>query len=376
MCLVFLAAAIGLVYAGYCFLGGWGVAAALFIGLPILFHFYEVYRRRTNERPWQWFRARMGWGLDVEELARRLNLGAAELRSFKPQYREVLIPKKRGGQRRLLVPDDGTKALQRCILRRLLAKLRVHPAAYGFVKGRSSIDNACRHAGQAVVLTMDVIDFFPNTRADRIEAHLRRVGWNAEAAALLTRLTTHEGGLPQGAPTSPALSNIVNFPLDNKISGFVQRKDGVYTRYADDIAISFPLDHPRKVRGALQAAKQALRVRGYRFHKFKKLRVRRQHQRQVVTGLVVNAQANLPRTTRRWLRAVAHRLAKGKQATLTPEQLQGWLAYRRAVETKSKESATQPFDTVKNRAVVMRRKQYDPHVKAWKRLKDGGKAQH
>ncbi|MCK6474270.1 MAG: reverse transcriptase family protein [Planctomycetes bacterium] len=367
MCLVFLAAAVGLVYAGYYFLGGWGVAAAIIVGLPVLFHFYEIYGRRTNDRPWQWFRARMGWGLGVEELARRLNLGAADLRGFQPRYREVLIPKKRGGQRRLLVPDEATKALQRCILRRLLAKLRVHPAAYGFVKGRSSIDNACKHAGQALVLTMDVIDFFSNTRAERIEAHLRRVGWNAEAAALLTRLMTHDGGLPQGAPTSPALSNIVNFTLDHRLARFVERHGGVYTRYADDLAISFPLDYSRKARGALQEAKQALRSKGYRYHKLKKLRIRRQHQRQVVTGLVVNAKANLPRTTRRWLRAVAHRLASGKQATLTPEQLQGWLAYRHAVENRSKAAETPPFEAAKSRAVVMRRKQYDPN-----RRKTGG----
>lgn len=350
-----------------------GIPGGLVAGIIVCYVYsasWNWYVYKAGRHPLQWLRARLGGGLGVEELARRLKLNAAELRGFQPQYREVLIPKKRGGQRRLMVPDEATKALQRCILRRLLSKLRVHPAAYGFVKGRSAIDNACRHAGQAVVLTMDVIDFFPSTKAERIEAYFRRVGWNAAAAALLTRLTTHEGGLPQGAPTSPALSNLVNFYADAQITKAVGRYKGTYTRYADDIAVSFSLDYPKQLRKVTQRIRRILARSGYHLHALRKLRVCRQHQRQVVTGLVVNAKANLPRKTRRWLRAVAHRLSTGKQATLTPEQLQGWLAYRHAVETASKESQPPPFDAAKNRKVIRRRKRYRER---WKNPeKDGG----
>src|SRR5262249_33968570 len=152
----------------------------------------------------------------------------------------------------LLIPEARLKALQRTILHRLLRRLRAHPAAMGFERGQSIVHNAALHVGRKVVIKLDLVDFFPSTRAGRIERYFRRVGWNGEAAALLTRLCTHEGGLPQGAPTSPRLSNLVNWLLDSRIDRFVRRRKGSYTRYADDITISFPKDYPRRVRGAIQ----------------------------------------------------------------------------------------------------------------------------
>ncbi|MCR9162601.1 MAG: reverse transcriptase family protein [Nannocystaceae bacterium] len=174
------------------------------------------------------------------------------------------------------------------------------------------------------VVKLDLIDFFGSTRADRIERYFRFVGWTEEAAGLLTRLTTYEGALPQGAPTSPALSNRVNYGLDAIIAG---RYRVNYTRYADDITISFRSDSPRIARGVVQHVRRAAKRFGYRVHTGKKLRVLRRHQSQRVTGLVVNDGVRVPRETRRWLRAVEHRLATGKQATLTRAELEGWKAY-------------------------------------------------
>ncbi len=278
-----------------------------------------------------WARARLGWGRSVDRLARSLGIDRAELSAFEPAYQEAFIPKRSGGRRRLLVPDAATKGLQRRILR-VLARLRVHPAATGFERGRSIVDNARPHVGQAVVIHLDVVDFFPSTTSLRIEAYFRRIGWNAEAAALLTRLTTYEGGLPQGAPTSPRLSNLVNYGLDARLSSYVRRRGGRYTRYADDITISLDRDWGRRARGFVQKTRAMLRACGYRAHGRPKLSIRRRHQRQEVTGLVVNDKVQLSRERRRWLRAVKHRHATGRPTSVSREQLAGLLAYERMIE--------------------------------------------
>jgi uncharacterized protein (TIGR03067 family) len=275
-------------------------------------------------RLWRWLRD--GSGFDVEELARRLGLAADQLRAVDLSYRLQPIPKRSGGRRLLAIPNDELKALQRRLLRRLLKRLPCHPAAKGFQPGESIVSNARPHAGQAVVVRLDVHDFFPATTADRVFQYFRHIGWNRPAARLLTQWCTHQGGLPQGAPTSPRLSNLVNYRLDSRIAAMAGKLEAHYTRYADDITLSFDRDERKHIHYLIRFVRRVAADQGYRLHGRKKLHIRRQHQQQRVTGLVVNAGVHLPRRTRRWLRAVEHRLGAGRPATLTPQQLAGWRA--------------------------------------------------
>ena len=289
-----------------------------------------------------------GAGHGVAELARRLDVGWRELRAVEPRYREFTIPKRSGGKRRILAPEPELKSLQRRILRRLLARLKVHPSAMGFQGGRSIVTNANAHRGQAVLIRLDLVDFFPSTRAKRLKRYFRQIGWNRPVANLLVRLCTFDGGLPQGAPTSPRLSNLVNYRLDARLSGMAARLGAVYTRYADDITISFAEDDRDKIHYFRRFVQGVIESEGYRLHHRKKLSVRRRHHRQMVTGLVVNHRVNLPREVRRWLRAVEHRTARDRrrfsptsteppdyrrraQPTLTPAQLEGWRALQSMV---------------------------------------------
>lgn len=269
-------------------------------------------------------RAKRGEGYDLNELARRLDMSLEELQRIEPVYHQRQIPKKRGGARTLNIPSPALKHVQRRILRRLLKRLRVHPAAVGFEPGLSIAHNAGMHVGRAVVMKMDIENFFPSTREARVRHYFQRIGWDKHAAALLTRLTTHNGGLPQGAPTSPRLSNLVNHVMDAQINRYVKAHRGTYTRYADDITISYPQDFPRYVRGTWQVARRVARGHGYVLHQKGKLRIVRAHQQQRVTGLVVNDKVQLPRHKRRWLRAVAHRLRTTGKASLNEQQLHGW----------------------------------------------------
>lgn len=285
---------------------------------------------------------------DVAELAKRLDVPEAELRAFVPQYRRHDIQKRGAayrdpakGKRRLHIPDDATKALQRRVLRRVLRKLKVHPCATAFEPGCSVARNAAAHAYQAVVIKLDVVGFFDNTSADRVEAYFRGVGWTDEAARILTRITTHRDCLPQGAPTSPALSNRLNLRLDEAIFREVRARQGTYTRYADDITISFPYDRRNRHRGLagiLTAVPRIVERYGYRLHRDQKRKVLRRQCSQRVTGLVVNDGVRLPRETRRWLRAVQHRMDTGGEATLRPDELAGWRAYQAHVEAVRRET--------------------------------------
>ena len=209
-----------------------------------------------------------------------------------------------------------------------MARLKAHPYANGFEKCFSIVSNALPHVGQDVVIRLDLRDFFSNTAATRVEKYFRSVGWNSQAAALLTNLCTHDGSLPQGAPTSPRLSNLVNFHLDARLAGLAQSLGLAYSRYADDITFSGPARRDNKTGRAtsvISFVKQILHEEGrYVLHTDRKLRIARRHDPQIVTGLVVNAKVNLKRDVRRKLRAVEHHLRCGKPATMTQRQLDGW----------------------------------------------------
>lgn len=276
---------------------------------------------------------------DVDELARRLGVDAATLRSARPSYARFTIPKRSGGLREIVAPDPATKALQRRILHRLLARLPVHAACHGFERGRSIVSNAAPHAGREVVIRLDVKDFFRSTSARRVRRFFRVLGWNREAAGILTRLTTLDGGLPQGAPTSPRLANLVNIQLDARLAGLASTFLATYTRYADDLTFSFENGGHDWERPVIQATRRFLRQTGYELHLGRKLRVRRRHQRQLVTGLVVNERVALPRARRRWLRAVEHHIRTGRPATLTEAQLRGWHAFELMVERSAAPTA-------------------------------------
>lgn len=276
-------------------------------------------------------------GHNLEELSRRLNVPVEELTSVQPEYREFDIEKRSGQPRRITAPSEDLKRLQRRILRRLLKKLKTHPQATGFQQGVSFVENARCHEGQEVVIRFDLVNFFPSIDSKRIYQYFRKIGWKRVPAKLLTKLTTYQGALPQGAPTSPRLSNLVNYLFDVRLSRIAEYECAIYTRYADDL--TFSLDADVDVQDLIGKVLAAIRKAGYHPHLTKKFSVRRQHNRQIVTGLVVNESANLSREKRRWLRAVEHRTKLqsqggyfGPKPTITEEQLQGWRSLQKMIE--------------------------------------------
>jgi RNA-directed DNA polymerase len=297
---------------------------------------------RSGRRDARWGAGRPpGWvhpNFDLGELSRRLGVSISDMLAVPVAYDRFTVPKASGGERVILAPRAELKRLQRRILRRLLRGLNSHPAATGFERGQSIVTNARLHAGAAVVVRMDVRGFFTATSARRVAAYFRGIGWGREACDLLLTWCTRAGGLPQGAPTSPRLSNLVNYPMDARLAAVAERRGAVYTRYADDLTFSFTRDEPEAIRAAVRAAREIAGDHGYRLHRRRKLSIRRRHQSQRVTGLVVNVRPALPRETRRRLRAVAHHLATGRAASLTPAQLAGWRAFQQMIARQSRDA--------------------------------------
>uniref|UniRef100_UPI0038913326 reverse transcriptase domain-containing protein n=1 Tax=Raoultella terrigena TaxID=577 RepID=UPI0038913326 len=129
-------------------------------------------------------------------------------------------------------------AIQRWVLRYILDKLSPSSYAKGFVRKKSILDNAKPHEGNQYVLNLDLKDFFTTVQASHIYTLFKNIGYNNNIAFILTSFCTKSGYLPQGAPTSPALSNLVCLRLDHRISTYCKKRALTYTRYADDLCIS------------------------------------------------------------------------------------------------------------------------------------------
>ena len=283
---------------------------------------------------WRKVQRWLAGGRTVTDLCDWLQIPVTELRTVPRDCRQFLIPKRSGGQREILAPNDRLKLVQRRIHRRLLRGLSCHPAATGFERGRCIVENALPHCGQAVVLNLDIVEFFRSTPASRVQRLFRCCGWGRGASRLLTNLCTHDGSLPPGAPTSPRLSNLVNRFLDEDLAELAAAFGARYTRYADDLTFSFAEDDPFQVRSLLWNVRRILWHRGYTVHHRRKLSIRRRHQRQQVTGLVVNERPRLSRPVRRRLRAVRHRFANKRRATISREELDGWLSFERMIRER------------------------------------------
>lgn len=232
-------------------------------------------------------------------------------------YTESALVKKHGGTRRICVPPLDLRILQDKLLRVFTLVYNPRPCVTGFAKGRNIIDNASPHAHKRLVLNFDLEDFFPTIHFGRVQGMLESGPFSLahEAAMMLTQLVTHDDGhLPQGAPTSPIVANMVCGPLDTAMMAFAREHRFRYSRYADDITLSTT---QRKLPAAVASvdddgvcdlgaplvdliAKHHFRIRAG------KTRARTSLRRQMATGLVINEFPNVRRVFLRDLRAMIH----------------------------------------------------------------------
>jgi retron-type reverse transcriptase len=232
---------------------------------------------------------------------------------FDSRYRTYSIPKRSGGTRTITAPEDGLKHLQRMLLEGAFDPVSLHDAAHGFRRGRSILTNANAHVGRELVVNVDIKGFFPSTLHEAVLSACFKVdegAISAPAALLLADICCFDGALPTGAPTSPAIGNIVLRRADRAIATVAARYGISYTRYADDLTFSGDGSTKR----ILPFVRKVLSDCGYELDD-KKTQLYRKGRQQLVTNLVVNDRANLRRSDRRRLRAAIDHRCRGAEVT-------------------------------------------------------------
>jgi RNA-directed DNA polymerase len=248
------------------------------------------------------------------------------------------IPKRAGGGRLLEMPKPMLRFFQRRILREILDPIPPHPAAHGFRRGRSVATFATPHAGQRTVIRLDLESFFTSVTASRVVGIFRTAGYPDPVARSLAGMATNtvpvtvrraaprapaaaidghrrlvsalgHPHLPQGAPTSPALANLVAFGLDRRLAGLAAAYDTTYTRYADDLAFSGGHRLGRHADALIARVRAIVANEGFATNDAK-TRVRDAGQRQLVAGLVVNDHPQVARREYDRLRAILHDAAR------------------------------------------------------------------
>lgn len=227
-------------------------------------------------------------------------------------YRRFSIPKVSGGERTIHEPLTDLKVVQRWILDNILARVEIAAPAKAYRKGYSIRDAARFHRARACVLRVDLNSFFPSIKRPDIHRVFKSIGYLPNVCGLLAALTTLDEGLPQGAPTSPALSNIVFRSYDAEIFEYARSNHLYYTRYADDLVFSGDIN-PSTVVNFL---KNIFKRTEYSIN-HTKTRVMWRGARQVVNGIIVNDRLGAPRHIRRWIRQQIYYLnTKGLEAHL------------------------------------------------------------
>jgi retron-type reverse transcriptase len=267
-------------------------------------------------------------------LIHRFEAGQLPVDERGAHYHFRWLKKRSGGKRLIESPKPTLKRIQRRILEGILGRVALHPAAHGFTPGRSIRTNAEPHAGQRVVLKFDLENFYPGVGYSRVVAIFRSLGYSREAAIWLARLTTSAlpasavgwklwspelesyltRHLPQGAPTSPALANLSAFSLDLRLAGLARSFGAQYTRYADDLTFSGDERFLRSLAVFIPLVEKIVRAERFRINKAKR-RVLRNHQRQQIAGVVVNAHPNVGRREYDRLKAILTNCVRRGPAT-------------------------------------------------------------
>jgi RNA-directed DNA polymerase len=302
----------------------------------------------------------------LADLARMLEISQDELDTAlrftrsRQAFRLLVMRKQSGGLRIIEQPQDALRVLQRRVLREVLVAADLHPAAHGFVRGRSALMHAALHAGRRLVFRLDIADFFTSITAGRVHSAYLRLGVPPRVATVLTSLSTSLQGagalrgalrrhdpfasqsgieaqardwqqtlcvphLPQGAPTSPALANWIAYRLDQRLTGLAAVWDMRYSRYADDLTFSTDAADCHGARFVDQI-RAVVASEGWVLNERKTL-VMPQASRQRVTGIVVNRSLNLCRRDYDALKAALHRHVTAAQDDGLKPQLLGRIAW-------------------------------------------------
>jgi RNA-directed DNA polymerase len=247
-------------------------------------------------------------------------------------YTRFQIPKRKGGMRSIASPKGKMRQAQTWVLENILNKIPIHEAAVAFQSGKSIVDNAQVHLQKNILVRIDLKDFFPSIKFLRVKGLFQSFGYNSGISTVFALMCTDaarigakfgdqqyfvalsERYLPQGACTSPAITNIICRKLDNRLSKLAEKMGFTYTRYADDMTFSHA-DKNAELKALLGLTKKIIAEENFEINEEKTL-IMRSHTRQTVTGIVVNNdEMRISRRDIRRFRAFLHQYTlKGAEA--------------------------------------------------------------
>ena len=239
---------------------------------------------------------------ELSSLEQDLGISAKTLyavsNNLSKHYRKAKLPKKNGGFRNLSVPDEVLKSIQKQIAEVLLIHMPLSRYAKAYRFGSSTVRNAKHHVVKQVVLKLDILHFFDSIRYSTVKDKVFPEEIYAEPLRiLLTMLCYHKDALPQGAPSSPAITNIILYEFDEQIGRWCRERGIAYTRYCDDMTFSGAFD-PAEV---IRYVRLELKKMGFLLNE-QKTRIQHPGQQQTVTGIVINEKLSIPANYRRKLR--------------------------------------------------------------------------
>jgi len=274
------------------------------IGIPdeIAQHYLEVIKRLSASNVPVIF--------DFEHLAALLSRTtkylASAINNTSSHYREFSIPKRNGSRRLISAPYPALLECQQWIKTNVLESVLLHPASRGFIRGQSILTNAQPHCNSGVLLKLDLKNFFPSIPIKRVIRVFQNFGYPRNVSYYLAALCCLDGRLPQGAATSPALSNIIAKRLDARLHGLASKHSLSYTRYADDLTFS----GDRIGTGLLAVIQEIIASEGFTLNE-EKIRLMRGKGSRIVTGVSVGtSQKKVPRLYKREIRKQVHFIRK------------------------------------------------------------------
>lgn len=286
------------------------------------------------------------WGLPIfeneEELASLMHISPSIIKVIvlHPQrfYKKYRIRKSSGKWRSIKQPSRRLKGIQAWILRSIIEKIEPSIYATGYIKMKNIYYNVLQHCNNRYFISLDLEDFFPSISTRRVIKKFEIIGYSSKASYILSRLCTFEGNLPQGAVTSPCLSNWIASQLDRRIGGYAARTNMIYTRYSDDITLSS--NNRMLLRKSLSRILKIIKTEHFTPN-LKKLRVMGPGNRCAITGLVKNdteACFGIGTKKKRVMRAVIHNYVFKSQTDVkynTDDSIYGWIEYLRVVDQSS-----------------------------------------
>ncbi|MGG5460285.1 reverse transcriptase family protein [Clostridium sp. B9] len=238
---------------------------------------------------------------DVNHLCKLIGISQFEFfkiySALKYQYSISSIEKKSGGIRKLNIPSENLKYIQRWILDNILYNISCCDNVTGFIPSKSTVDNARVYVNKECIVGLDLENFFPTIHFGRVQGMFQRLGYTKHLSIILANLCTYKGELPQGSPASPYIANLVCRKMDYRIVKLCKKIEANYTRYADDITIS----GNKGIENYICTINKIIKSEGFKSNK-KKERVLFQYHSQKVTGIIVNKKLSPPKEMKKYLR--------------------------------------------------------------------------